>query len=101
VADNHWAGLHVIQQQAFMQKFREEMQAKYRLLFFSTDIGVEVLADILQMCHFTIETVAQDPVQNAVKNVGEAILRNCGIYKDGHENMVEFLRAVQAIKPEP
>ena len=67
------------------------LKQKYQFLFMQ-GVGIEVLSDILAMCHFGSSLDFDDKHQIAEYNVGVAILAKCGIF--GKDNMNEIVRAL-------
>lgn len=61
----------------------EKLTAKYRLTFIESEIGTNVLIDILDACHFGCTLDPDNKVQVAEYNVGTVILAKCGIYGPG------------------
>lgn len=55
-----------------------ELQVKYREVFLSP-LGRDVLADLMDKCHFGVTLDPDNKVQIGEYNVGVAILAMCGI----------------------
>lgn len=68
---------------------------KYRNVLCSTPQAVEVLTDIMTMCHFGSTLDPANPVQVSEYNVGVAILAKCGVFSD--DNRDEVFRALCGI----
>ena len=54
---------------------------KYRAVFFGSDMGKEVLGDILSSCHF-LESLSNEASMDE-HNVGTLILNKCGVTGTG------------------
>jgi hypothetical protein len=63
------------------QRYNREMRDKYRALFFS-QVGRDVLSDILVTCHFFGTLDPGNPVQIAEYNVAVVIAAKAGILDD-------------------
>jgi hypothetical protein len=61
-------------------------------------MGLDVLADILDMCHFGCTLDPDNKVMVAEYNVGVAILSKCGIFSQGTKNNV--VKALSSVMPE-
>ena len=70
------------------------MQEKYRHVFLSSEMGIDVLGDILQTCHFgcTLSSEAQMDEYN----VGAIILNKLGIF--GPETLREVVMALSRVQ---
>ena len=66
---------------------KEKLSQKY-VLTFTSGVGLDVLQDILEMCHFGITLNKENQGQVAQYNIGVAILAMCGIYGDELMNRV-------------
>jgi hypothetical protein len=75
----------------------DDMTAKYRELFLKTNLGREVLADILQMCHFGETLDPENMVRVSEYNVGVAVLHKCGILAE--DTLEDVTRALANITP--
>lgn len=73
----------------------ENRLEKYRLVFMGSEIGLEVLGDILGDCHFG-ESLATEVEMNE-HNVGVAILNKCGVF--GENTLSQVLNAFTAVSP--
>jgi hypothetical protein len=60
---------------------------KYRAIFL-TPMGLEVLADILEMCHFGCTLDPDNKVMVSEHNLGVVILSKCGIFSKGTKDSV-------------
>ncbi len=78
----------------------EELTAKYRHVFFDSQPGREVLADILDFAHFMGKQEANDPRRIAGQNLCITILQRCGILSEG-TSMREIVDALAQILPKP
>jgi len=76
----------------------EELMDKYRAVFLQTPMGLEVLGDILLMCHFGCTLNPANVVQVSEYNVGATILSNCGIF--GHGTLDEVIKSLASVAPE-
>ena len=76
------------------EKQTRELTEKYHAVLCS-GLGVDVLVDILAMCHFGATLDIENKHQIAEHNVGVAILAKCGIF--GSESMLEVVRALCSI----
>lgn len=77
----------------------EELTDKYRLLFMS-DVGAEVLADILvNFCHFGAYVPPENQAAVGQHNVGMAILSRLGTFNAGKKPVVTALLGVPIKKP--
>ena len=74
-----------------------ELIAKYRAVFLESQLGRDVLADILSTCHFGCTLDPDNTVQVSEYNVGIAILHKCGIFGKG--TMDDVLRALSGVSP--
>ena len=74
-----------------------DLTSKYRTVLFENQIGRDVLADILSMCHFGCTLDPENSVQISEYNVGMAILNKCGVFSRGTEE--EVLRALAGVIP--
>jgi hypothetical protein len=76
---------------------REKLKTKYRFLF-TSDMGIEVLADILcNFCHFGY--ALENPEEVAQYNVGVYIMGRLGIFEKGEEQ--DIVRALLNTIPLP
>jgi len=73
-----------------------ELQLKYRAVFMS-EIGREVLSDILMQCHFGVTLDPDNKVQVAEYNVGMVLLERCGIFR--HNTRRDVIGALCSITP--
>jgi hypothetical protein len=74
------------------------IEGKYRHVFVGSQIGLDVLADILVVfCHFGC--FIDDAYQMAQHNVGVNILSRCGIFKP--ENRQNVIRSMVNAIPSP
>jgi hypothetical protein len=81
----------LVQQETEAEKYEREIKDKYRALF-GSGIGVEVLADILALCHFGSTLDPDNKVQVAEYNVGVSLLARCGILApDNFESVIHAL----------
>ncbi len=77
----------------------QEIQGKYRYVFTSSDMGLEVLADILvAFCHFGC--FLDDAYQMAQHNVGVNILSRIGIFNPENRKNV-IISMVNALPTKP
>lgn len=70
---------------------------KYRQVFFGSDMGKEVLEDILTMCKFGTTLDPDNAAMVAEHNVGTVILVNCGIFAP--KNGAQVINALSAVMP--
>lgn len=75
-----------------------DMMEKYRAVFLSSDIGKEVLGDILTVCEFGCTLVPSDQGRIGKHNVGVMILGKCGVFGKG--TLPQVLNAFAAVMPE-
>jgi hypothetical protein len=76
----------------------KEIEGKYRHVFTSSTIGLEVLSDILvTFCHFGC--FLDDAYQMAQHNVGVSILSRIGIFRS--ENRINVVMAMVNAIPTP
>lgn len=75
----------------------KEVTDKYRAVFFGSPMGLEVLGDILNDCHYGSTLDMENPHQIAEYNVGVVILAKCGVL--GGEVMQDVVRALSTIMP--
>jgi len=73
----------------------DEMTDKYRAVFMSSPMGLEVLADILTECHFGC--TLQTEVQMNEHNIGTVILAKCGVFARG--TRMDVIRALSTVIP--
>ncbi len=71
---------------------------KYRHIFFNSDMGKEVLEDILTMCRFGTTLDPDNPAMVAEHNVGTVILTNCGVFAP--KTGAQVINALTAVMPE-
>lgn len=71
---------------------------KYRAVFFGSEIGKEVLGDILNICHLGCSLTPDNPAMTAEHNVGTIILSNCGVFSEGTASQV--INAFAAVVPD-
>jgi hypothetical protein len=70
-----------------IEKEKERIRGAYRFAFAQTEIGVEVLCDILtNLCHFG--QVLETPDDVAQYNVGIGILSRLGVVSKGNEREI-------------
>ena len=74
-----------------------KIQAKYRAVFITSSLGKDVLADILQLCHFGSTLDPDNQVQVSEYNVGVAILNRCGIFAE--DTLEDVIRALASVVP--
>lgn len=67
-------------------------------MVFMNPIGLEVLGDILSMCHFGCTLDPDNPAAVAEYNVGVIILNKCGVFNEG--TLPQVLKAFTAVTPE-
>ena len=81
------------------EKATEELEGKCRFILTGTDMGVDVLSDILvAFCHFGC--FLENDYDRAQHNVGVNILSRCGVFAPGNmQNVVRSL--VNAISQQP
>ncbi len=71
--------------EGLQEQTKSDLRPKYRLLFL-TEIGREVLADILvTLCHFGLYLDPEDKAQIGQYNVGVSILSRIGIFSTAVE----------------
>jgi hypothetical protein len=75
----------------------EDARDKYHRLFFSSEIGKEVLDDILTHCFFGCTLDPANPAMIARHNVGTFILSRCGVFAEGTAPQV--LNALASVVP--
>lgn len=92
---NEWPGGQIFESEE-MRPGRE-LQDKYRHLFLS-GIGVDVLADLLTICHFGSTLNPDNSIQISEYNVGVAILARCGIL--GPQTKKAVIRALCSVVPD-
>jgi hypothetical protein len=78
----------------------DELSQKYRHIFLSP-LGLEVLVDILQDCHFGCTLDPDNKVQIAEYNVGITILAKCGVFGPDRDVPVmnAMINSLQSSKP--
>lgn len=76
----------------------ENRMEKYRHVLLGSEMGLEVLGDILLMCGFGCTIDPDNPAAVAEHNVGVVILNNCGIF--GTNTLPQVLKAFTAVTPE-
>jgi hypothetical protein len=57
----------------------QRLNAKYRLTFLNGEIGMDVLSDILQTCHFGQTLDPDNKAMIAEYNMGVTLLARCGV----------------------
>ena len=75
----------------------DPLQGKYRHIFINP-LGIDVLSDILSMCHFGCTLDPENKVQISEYNVGVAILAKCGIFSD--ETFGQVVDALCSVIPQ-
>ena len=75
----------------------EILQAKYRATFLNNPLGIDVLADILNLCHFGCTLNPDNPVQVSEYNLGIVILHRCGIF--GDDTLMDVINALSSVAP--
>jgi hypothetical protein len=75
----------------------EILQAKYRATFLNNPLGMDVLADILSLCHFGCTLNPDNPVQVSEYNLGVVILLRCGILAG--DTFMDVVRALSSVAP--
>jgi len=75
-----------------------ELTSKYRTVLLENQLGRDVLADILSMCHFGVTLDPDNTVQVSEHNVGTAILFRCGVFQVG--TMDAVIRALAGVLPQ-
>ena len=81
-----------------IEKANKELQGKYRHLFVSSEIGLDVLSDILvNFCHFGC--FIYDNYDMAQHNVGVSILSRIGLFTP--ENRKNVMMAMVNAIPTP
>ena len=73
-----------------------KIKEKYQYIL-CRGIGLDVLADILVMCHFGSSLDLEDKHQVAEHNVGVAILAKCGIFGNPKVSMESIVRALSSL----
>lgn len=91
-----WPGQQIIEREKADPD--KDLQEKYRHLFLS-GIGVDVLTDLLSICHFGRTLDPDNPVQISEYNVGVTILARCGIF--GPNTKKAVVRALCSVNPDP
>ena len=76
-----------------------EMQDKYRAVFLQSPMGLEVLGDILQECHFGCTLDPDNKVEVSEHGVGVLILAKCGVFSPG--TLGDVVRALASVTPMP
>ncbi|MCK5504221.1 MAG: hypothetical protein KAJ10_03620 [Thermodesulfovibrionia bacterium] len=71
---------------------------KYRNVLMGSEMGLEVLGDILQSCHLGLPLDSDNPQSVGEYNVGVVILNKCGIF--GTNTLPQVLKAFTAVTPE-
>ena len=79
-------------------KREKELTAKYRHIFLGSPMGLEVLADILQLCHFGVTLSADDEAQIGEHTIGTLILGRCGIFRPGA--ILNIVQSLASVVPE-
>lgn len=75
--------------------YEREIKDKYRALF-GSGIGIEVLADLLALCHFGGSLDPDNKVMVAEYNVGVMVLARCGVLQsDNFEGVISALLGVR------
>jgi hypothetical protein len=69
---------------------------KYKSVFINP-MGLEVLSDLLSMCHFGSTLDSSNPQQIGEYNIGVAILAKCGVF--GGDRMNEIVKSLCSIIP--
>lgn len=77
--------------------FVDEIRAKYRQVFLHSQLGKDVLADILKLCKFGCSLDPENLVQVSEYNVGVAILHRLGILAE--DTLEDVVRALASIVP--
>lgn len=77
-------------------KKSEELMAKYRSVFINQK-GLEVLSDILFMCHFG-DTLKDEHMLDEY-NIGVGILAKLGIFSEG--TRLDVVSALASVSPKP
>jgi hypothetical protein len=81
------------------EKRTDVLMDKYRHVFLGSDIGKEVLGDILQVCHFGCTLDPDNKVQVSEYNVATHILSKCGIFAPG--TLKDVMNALASVMPDP
>ncbi len=71
---------------------------KYRHVLFGSEMGKEVLGDILTMCRFGATLDPDNQAMVAEHNVGTVILMNCGVFAP--KTGMQVINALTAVMPE-
>ena len=79
----------------------EELQGKYRAVFLNSQLGRDVLEDILRVCHFGRSLDPDNTVQVSEYNVGLMILFKCGVFDWGRGTFPDVVRALSSVQPFP
>jgi hypothetical protein len=75
-----------------------ELVDKYRAVFLQSPMGLEVLGDILCICHFGTTLNPANMVQVSEYNVGATILANCGIFSPN--TLGDVVKSLASVVPE-
>jgi len=73
-----------------------QISNRYRHLFLGSQMGMQVLADILDMCYFGSSLDAENKVEIARYNLGISILVKCGIFEG--VSQFEIVNALSGMK---
>ena len=73
-----------------------QISNRYRHLFLGSQIGMQVLADILDMCHFGSTLDPEDKAEVTKYNLGIGILVKCGIFEGVKQ--FEIINALAGMK---
>lgn len=76
----------------------ENRQEKYRVTFFGSPIGKEVLGDMLSECGFGTSIDADNHAQVAAHNLCMLILNRCGVLGNG--TLPKIVNAFAGIRPD-
>jgi hypothetical protein len=72
----------------------QQLRDKYRFVF-GTELGSQVLSDILKMCHFAMKVDPDNKNEIIAHNLAVEILAKCGVY-DG-DNFEKVIRNILGI----
>ena len=73
-----------------------QISNRYRHLFLGSQMGMQVLADILDMCYFGSSLDVENKVEIARYNLGISILVKCGIFEG--VSQFEIVNALSGMK---
>ncbi len=76
----------------------EFAREKYRTTFLKDGVSIEVLGDILQLCHFGCTLDPDNRVQVAEHNVGVVILNKMGVFSQG--SLMKVIGALSQVTPD-